>query len=128
MTYSEIQEKLILSDKNTKNHSFLELEFPYKASYELMNIEIINASKKGETNISFDFADTDLREIANMTLAEIDKGIRNIYPSYDSGTRVVHGTFNYPRYLAARGFDIVIKEALKHPGYVSKSYYISWNK
>ena len=73
MTFSEIQEKLILSDKYTKNHSFLELEFPYKASYELMNIEIINASKKGETNISFDFADTDLREIANMTLAEIDR-------------------------------------------------------
>ncbi len=84
--------------------------------------------KKNENNISFDFGDTDLREIENMTLAEIDKGIRNIYPSNDSGTPVIQGTFNYPRYLAARGFDIVIKEALKHPGYVSKSYYISWNK
>ena len=128
MTFSEIQEKLILSDKNTKNHSFLELEFPYKASYELMNIAIINASKKNENNISFDFVDTDLSKIENMTLAEIDKGIRNIYPSYDSGTRVIQATFNYPRYLAARGFNITIKEPLKHHGYGSKSYYISWNK
>tara|TARA_B110000091_G_C13789521_1_gene464988 strand:+ start:708 stop:1097 length:390 start_codon:yes stop_codon:yes gene_type:complete len=127
MTYFEIQEKLILTDKMNENHSFLELEFPYKTSYELMNLAIINAAKSSETHINFDFVDCDLSKIKNNTLAEIERESRMIYPSYDPFTYALKETFNYPRYLAVRGFNIKIKKPLKRHGYVSKSYHICWN-
>ena len=127
MNYSEIQEKLILTDKTQENHSFLELEFPYKTSYELMNIAIIKAAKDGELHINFDFVDCDLSKNKEKTLKEIESESRMIYPSYDSFTYALKETFNYPRYLAARGFKIEIKDALKRHGYISKSYHISWN-
>ena len=128
MTYFEIQEKLILTDKMNENHSFLELEFPYKTSYELMNLAIIKAAENGELHISFDFVDWDLSEIKNKTLTEIESESRMVYPSYDTYTHALKETFSYPRYLAARGFEIEIKNALKPHGYPSKSYHISWNK
>jgi hypothetical protein len=127
MTYSEIQEKLILSDKNRGKKSFLEKEFFYQNSYELMNLAIIDAAKNGETKINFDFIDCDLNEIRDNTLAEIERESRRIYPSYDSWTYAIKETFNYPRYLAARGFNIEIKNSLKSHGYKSKSYHISWS-
>ena len=126
MKYSEVQEKLILSNLNQENHSFLEIEFPYVQSYEILNLKIIDASKNGATYINFDFIDCDLNEIKNNTLADIEKESRSIYPSYDSWTYAVENTFNYPRYLSARGFKIEIKKSLKSHGYVSKSYHISW--
>jgi hypothetical protein len=93
MTYFEIQEKLILTDKMNENHSFLELEFPYNTSYELMNLAIINAAKSSETHINFDFVDCDLSKIKNNTLAEIERESRMIYPSYDPFTYALKETF-----------------------------------
>jgi hypothetical protein len=84
MTYSEIQERLILTDKLLKKQSFLEMEFPYKESYELMNIAIIETSKNGNTHINFDFIDCDLNKIRDISLAEIERESRMVYPSYDS--------------------------------------------
>ena len=127
MTYTEIHEKLILSDKNRGNQFFLEMEFPYKESYEILNLAIIEAAKNGNTHINFDFIDCDLNEIRDNTLAEIEREFRRIYPSYDSWTYAMKETFNYPRYLAARGFNIEIKNSLKSHGYESKSYHISWS-
>ena len=127
MTYSEIQEKLVLSTRKQESHSYLELEFPYKDSYELMNLAIIEAAKNGKSQINFDFIDCDLNEIRNNSLAEIERESRRVYPSYDSWTYAIKDTFNYPRYLAARGFNIEIKDSLKPHGYKSKSYHISWD-
>ncbi len=73
MKYSEVQEKLILSNLNQENHAFLEIEFPYVQSYEILNLKIIDASKNGATYINFDFIDCDLNEIKNNTLADIEK-------------------------------------------------------
>ena len=126
MEYSEIQEKLILKARNQENQSFLEAEFPYKESYEILNLAIIEAAKNGNTYINFDFIDCDLDVIRDYTLAEIERESRRIYPSYDSWTYALNGTFNYPRYLAARGFNIQINSSLKSHGYASKSYKISW--
>ncbi|MGM5471325.1 hypothetical protein ACS386_13690 [Flavobacteriaceae bacterium LMO-SS05] len=126
MTYSEIQEILILTNKNRKNQSFLEIEFPYKQSYELMNLAIINAAKNGKKYVDFDFIDSDLSKIKDKTINEIERDIRRIYPSYDSWTNAIKDTFNYPRYLASRGFEIEIRDSLKNHGYASKSYHISW--
>lgn len=126
MKYFEIQDKLVLSNLNQENHSFLEIEFPYIASYEILNLKIINAVKNGETYVNFDFIDCDLNKIRDNSLAVIEKEFRRIYPSYDTMTYAINDTFNYPRYLAARGFTIEIKKALKSHGYVSKSYHISW--
>ena len=63
MEYSEIQEILILSDVDMGNQTYLMVEFPYKSSYELMNIKIINAAKNGEAFMNFDFIECDLNAI-----------------------------------------------------------------
>jgi hypothetical protein len=127
MNYSELQEILILSDRVNKNQSYLEGEFPYQSCYEPMNLAILDAAKKGSNSISFDFIDNDLTVLdEDTTLKNFERETFRIYPSYDGGGQAVYNTYYYPKYLAARGFKIEIKEPLKRHGYQSKSYFISW--
>jgi hypothetical protein len=127
MTYSDLQEILILTNNTKKEQPYLESEFPYKATYELMNLAILDASKNGENTISFDFIENDLTLLDNeTTLKNFERDTFRIYPSYDSWTEALYNTYYYPKYLAARGFNIEIKDSLKRHGYQSKSYFISW--
>ena len=126
MTYTDVLEALIMTTPKKDGQSFLELEFPYKSSYEPLNLAIIESAKEGKNSISFDFIDSDLSDIENKTLKEIQENFRRIYPSYKSWTYASYNTYDYPKYLSARGFKVEIKDSIKNHGYLTKSYYISW--
>lgn len=124
MNYVEILEKLCLSDKIPENKDFLMQTFNYHPNYEVLNLAIIEKAKNEETHISFDFIDTDMKGFKEKSISEVEYNYRRIYPL--SGGNALMNTFNYPKYLAARGFKFEIRAAQKNHGYQSKSYYISW--
>lgn len=126
MNYIDLLETLILTNDKSKKHSYLENEFPYVSAYEPLNLAILDAAKNNKKSISFDFVDNDMSTIRDKVLKEIEVNYRKIYPSNKQCIYARENTFNYPRYLAARGFNIEIKDSLKRHGYVSKSYFISW--
>ena len=107
--------------------TFLEMEFPYLDSYSGLNQAILDVAQKGGKTIDFDFIDNDLTTMGEKTWNEVRKDFRRIYPSYGSGVNALFNCFEYPRYLAARGFNIEVRQSLKQHGYMSKSYHITWD-
>lgn len=80
MTSSEIQEALTLSSAQMDYHTYLQNEFPYQPFYEPLNLTILDAARKGEESISFDFINNDMSYIADKTLNEVQRNYRRIYP------------------------------------------------
>ncbi len=120
ITVSEIKE---ITRAANNAIEFVKSRFPYIDSYQTLNALILEAAEKGDCSISFDYIDGGLNK--TETLAKIEKDNNRIYESVKGGY-AIHGVYDYPNYLYARGFNVEIRKTLKQHGYISKSYYISW--